>query len=749
MTQAQWQAVMGNNPSHFSGKANNPVESVGWHDCQEFIQRLNGMGFGTFSLPTEAEWEYACRAETTTRFSFGDALECADTGEVYCESADQYMWWLGNNTYGDNVDGTKEVGLKLPNPWGLYDMHGNVCEFCRERRQNIYGEYFPLRGGGWFDNLRYCRSASRDYDYMPFGSRDYWGFRVMSVASPISTPTVVPTPSPTPVEFTGETITIPFDLPDGAKPLEMVLIPAGTFMMGSPSDERGRSSDETQHQVTISQNFYLGKYEVTQAQWELIMGNNPSYYSDNPNRPVGKVSWNDCQQFMEQLNTMGFGIFRLPTEAEWEYACRAGTTTRFSFGDALECADSGEVYCELADQYMWWWGNNEYGNHVDGTKEVGLKLPNPWGLHDMHGNASEWCSDWYQRYDKGDQIDPMGPESGLGRVKRGGSYVRSLQNCRSADRSDELPGNGFDYIGVRLVLVESSWTPSSSPTPNTATPIPTSTPTVIPTPTPTAVNFTGETITIPLDLPDDATPLEMVLIPAGTFIMGSPSDERGRRPEEWLPHTVTLTKDFYIGKYEVTKAQYEAVIGINPSDPGRQDYPLMVSWYDCAKFCNRLSEMKGQTPVYDESNWTANRSANGYRLPTEAEWEYACRAGTTTRFSFGDALECSDTVFYCELADRYMWWYGGNASGIKEVGLKLPNPWGLYDMHGNAREWCSDRWQDPYERGDQVDPIGPESGLDMVLRNGTWESSLRYCRSAYRAKTTGVFKNGFRVSRTP
>lgn len=261
--------------------------------------------------------------------------------------------------------------------------------------------------------------------------------------------------------------TIVVDLPyfeDGAKPLEMTLIPAGTFIMGSPEDERGRYSEEwLPHAVTLTQEFYLGKHEVTQAQWEAVMGSNPSI--DNPaaqsegtlrvgdDYPVDFVSWDECQSFVEQLNSLGQGTFRLPTEAEWEYACRAGTQTRFSFGDALVCSDQGIDFCSIMDEYMWWSGNNTYSGNMDGMKPVGMKLPNSWGLHDMHGNVREWCSDWREPYPSSSQVDPQGPTSGRIRVERGGAFRLGgrTRDCRSAKRFGNTPDRGYSNIGFRLV----------------------------------------------------------------------------------------------------------------------------------------------------------------------------------------------------------------------------------------------------------------------------------------------------------
>ena len=239
----------------------------------------------------------------------------------------------------------------------------------------------------------------------------------------------------------GETITINLPgLPAAAKPLEMVLIPAGTFMMGSPSTEKDREDNEgPQHEVTITNPFYLGKYEVTQAQWVAVTGMNPSGFSGNPNHPVESVSWGVCQEFIEELNSLGLGTFRLPTEAEWEYACRAGTSTRFYWGNDL-------FYTKIED-YAWYSGNSGSQTH-----EVGLKLPNDFGLYDMSGNVWEWCQDWYGAYSPADQVDPIGQQSGSYRVLRGGCWYYLAWRCRSALRLRYTPSGTYFVIGFRVVV---------------------------------------------------------------------------------------------------------------------------------------------------------------------------------------------------------------------------------------------------------------------------------------------------------
>ena len=214
--------------------------------------------------------------------------------------------------------------------------------------------------------------------------------------------------------------------------LEMVLIPSGKFMMGSPASEKDRENDETQHEVTLTKPYYMGKYEVTQEQWESVMGKNPSD-TKGAKLPVENVSWNDCQEFITKLNAKTSGGFRLLTEAEWEYACRAGTTTAYSVGNSLTKADAN---C----------GDVSAGS----IKAVGSFKPNAFGLYDMQGNVWEWCNDWRSDYPAGSATDPKGPETGDYRVLRGGSFVSDGSETRSSTRAYGTPSTRNSIGGFRL-----------------------------------------------------------------------------------------------------------------------------------------------------------------------------------------------------------------------------------------------------------------------------------------------------------
>jgi formylglycine-generating enzyme required for sulfatase activity len=222
----------------------------------------------------------------------------------------------------------------------------------------------------------------------------------------------------------------------------------------------------------------------------------------------------------------------------------------------------------------------------------------------------------------------------------------------------------------------------------------------------------------------DSIGMKLVLVPPGSFLMGSPEDEQDRWYNEGPVHGVHLSKGFYLGSTEVTQGQYQAVMGANPSffNGGRfgvdSSRPVeQVSWSAAAAFCRKLSDLEGKT----------------YRLPTEAEWEYACRAGTSTRLSFGDAPLCGARCSSCAGADEHLWWCGNSTldGPTQAVGQKAPNPWGFFDMHGSVLEWCQD-WYELYSADEVVDPQGPGTGEEKVLRGGSWALGINQCRSAQR-----------------
>jgi hypothetical protein len=207
------------------------------------------------------------------------------------------------------------------------------------------------------------------------------------------------------------------------------LIPAGSFVMGSPADEEGRFGSEREHTVEITQPFLLKTTPVTQAEWQALMGDNPARFQGDDSRPVENVSWEDAARVCEALSAQTGGTYRLPTEAQWEYACRAGTTTA-RYGDTDAVA---------------WYGMNANGT----THPVGQKQPNAWGLYDMIGNVWEWCLDWSGDYPSQPQRDPKGPPSGDTRVVRGGGWYYDAQNCRAAQRYNGPPTFRDDLIGFR------------------------------------------------------------------------------------------------------------------------------------------------------------------------------------------------------------------------------------------------------------------------------------------------------------
>ncbi|MBO4545268.1 MAG: formylglycine-generating enzyme family protein [Verrucomicrobia bacterium] len=501
----------------------------------------------------------------------------------------------------------------------------------------------------------------------------------------------------------------------GGVDLGMNWIEPGTFMMGSPEDELGRSDDEIQHQVTLTSGYWLGKYEVTQAQYEAVTGENPSRFK-GADLPVENVSWEEAMDFCAKLTEIEKDAGRLPagyeytlpTEAQWEYACRAGTTTAFNNGTNIEASEQIYGECPNLDEIGWYYYNSDNKTHP-----VGQKLPNAWGLYDMHGNVFEWCLDRKSRYPDEAVTDPVGEGTDDYRAIRGGSYSYyddGAKNCRSAARNTGSTSATSNSLGFRVALVRAG--------------------------------SMGKNVTIPLAEDVD---LDMIWIEPGAFLMGSPEDELGRKNDE-VQHQVTLTQGYWLGKYEITQAQYEAVMGENPSYHKGADQPVeKVRWNDAMEFCEKLTAIERE----------AGRLPDGYEytLPTEAQWEYACRAGTTTAFNNGTNIPTKEQENKepCPNLDEVGWYKYNSDETTHPVGLKKPNAWGLYDMHGNVFEWCLD-WKGDYPTSSVTDPKGVSTGSERVARGGSLGSGAFSCRSALRYGDfpSMPFSNfGFRVALAP
>ena len=234
--------------------------------------------------------------------------------------------------------------------------------------------------------------------------------------------------------------------------IEFASIPAGKFLMGSPATEKERYPNEAQHEVTLTQGFRMGVYEVTQAQYEQVMGKNPSYFK-GATLPVETVSYDEALAFCKKLSDLpaekaAGRKYRLPTEAEWEYCCRAGTSTPFHFGNEL---NGTQANCDGTFPY----GNTQKGPFLRETSPVGSYPPNAWGLYDMHGNVWEWCADRYGDYPKGPITDPLGSEVGSDCVLRGGGWFNLADYCRSAYRRRNVPSSRNGGSGFRLALSSS------------------------------------------------------------------------------------------------------------------------------------------------------------------------------------------------------------------------------------------------------------------------------------------------------
>ncbi|WP_150526764.1 formylglycine-generating enzyme family protein [Roseibium sediminis] len=588
VTQALWGAVMEANPSEFL-HPDRPVDSVSFEDVLAFITRLNehlpGLNLG---LPSEAEWEYACRGGTKTA-TYAGQMEIL--GAHNAPILDEIAWYAGNSGRGydlaegfdtsdwsekqypeDQKAGTRIVGLKHPNAFGLYDMLGNVWEWCLDEWHDTYEgapsdgsaregdasrhdregrEDRVIRGGSWYDLARDVRAAYRNgfepsYRYDDLGFRCAGGrvepgkpvarsarvsaepgkprsvtrersrveqgaaqtgglsggdttMRSGAVVDPSKPQAIIPLENGVPnrrmqIRTDKAVLTLePMTKPDWAHAIgrdrfglyadfkietvrqRLRWIPPGQFMMGTPEDKPGRfNSEGPQHEVTIAQGFWLFDTPVTQDLWDVLMGQNPSRFQ-HPRRPVEQVDWKMARDFATALTAQIPDLsFELPSEAEWEYACRGWTQTA-TYAGQMEIL--GERNAPILDEIAWYGGNSGRGydlaegfdtsgwdekqypeDQKAGTRIVGLKRPNAFGLYDMLGNVWEWCLDeWHGTYEgapsdgsawQGDGSS-HDSEGRVRRVIRGGSWDDYAQGVRAAFRYWIEPSGRDFNLGFR------------------------------------------------------------------------------------------------------------------------------------------------------------------------------------------------------------------------------------------------------------------------------------------------------------
>ncbi len=471
VTQAQWRAVIGSEP--WKGKASvksgddNAASYISWDDALEFCEKLSARTGKRIALPSEAQWEYACRAGTGTAYCFGD--DKSQLGD--------YAWYE-KNALDQKQEHPHATGKKKPNAWGLYDMHGNVWEWCSNRYTEYYrlskdgedpdaeivekdseyeitehGVNRTLRGGSFDDNALDCRSALRG-QCDPTVRSSVIGFRVAVL--PQSDKRIAEQRArkqrariaASTAARTGRVL----DLGEGIT-MHLSLIPAGGFhILRTELDPGEESRIGVEYEITVSKPFYIGSCEVTRAQWIAVMNTNPwrddTDPKSNPGYAANRISWYDATEFCEVLSKKTGEKVTLPSEAQWEHACRAGSKTEYYFGD-----DSKKL-----NQYAWLgYSEEEYGKPR--IHEVGLKKPNAWGLYDMYGNVSEWCRDWYghEFWETARNADPENTEESTEHVLRGGpSSWGDEESFESGYRWHEPDDGYYSNCGFRVIITPES-----------------------------------------------------------------------------------------------------------------------------------------------------------------------------------------------------------------------------------------------------------------------------------------------------
>jgi formylglycine-generating enzyme required for sulfatase activity len=434
--------------------------------------------------------------------------------------------------------------------------------------------------------------------------------------------------------------------------MTLTYIPAGTFVRGK-------------YKVAISKDLLMGIAPVTQSQWKHLVGENPSPIQGN-DLPIESVSYQEAVSYCKALSEVEGMHYRLPTEAEWEYACRAGTDTAYCNGNDVAALEK-----------VAWYAENSGGK----PHPVCQKLPNAWGMYDLNGDIYQWCADNWEPVAAFDVTDPLLDNGSLDHVIRGGSYRSDAERCKTAQRDHFTAAESSTEFGFRICL-DLAQPAKSLPVQKIAVKP------SVPFP-PTKV---GESWS-------DSLGISFCYVPAGNFNI---------KPSFGPLFKVTLSKSYLMAATPVTQAQWKAVMGSNPSTRQGDDLPVeTISYDDAVAFCDKLSQKEGKF----------------YRLPTACEFEYACRAGTTTNFYTGDDAQAMNEAG----------WFAGNSSDMTHpVGLKKPNAWGLYDMHGNVQEWTKSWAGIELVQSKSVDPQGPPTGTQKVVKGGAYNLYPIWC-AAYQA----------------
>jgi formylglycine-generating enzyme required for sulfatase activity/serine/threonine protein kinase len=506
--------------------------------------------------------------------------------------------------------------------------------------------------------------------------------------------------------------------------MEFVLVPKGKSWLGGGD---GKVGDK---EVVIAHDFYLGKYEVTQEEWAKVTGLTPSHFSrtgggkdkvkeftdaELKRFPVEQVSWDDAQSFLDRLNKReqeAGWVYRLPKEADWEYACRGGPLSD-KFESAYDFYFDKPTNQLLPEQANFGRGSPDRAlkPKLGRTRTVGSYKPNRLGLYDMHGNVLEWCDDAKMRADAASL-----------RVYRGGCWDYGSDGCGAAVHWAFPPSDRVYYLGLRVARVRIdqrgvSHLANAAKQADTATANPNA-PQLLVAPFDEATAKKGQEawarhFKTPVEL-SNAIGMKLVLIPPGEFQMGSADT---RLPADTRPvHRVRITKPFYMGIYEVTQEEYKRIMGFNPS-PDQSDPRLPVtkgSWERTLDFLRKLGEMPEE-----------KKAGRVYRLPTEAEWEYACRAGTETTFYTGDVITTRQANFDSSKSKLGLG-QGPSLNRLAKVGSYPPNAFGLYDMHGNALEavldWYSPRYYAASPVDDPQGPSSPTPGELAIGRGGSYDN---------------------------